>query len=115
MLKIEDKELWYSTVFLAGDNQSVLLDVPTPHGSMPFSIKFIPGKEGGEQGGQWRTENGRVVMEFTGWSNPLGSCVRRPHKIGEIDGKTLGFQLTNHYVGGTHLVHFFLYKGGSYE
>jgi hypothetical protein len=114
MITVGDKKLFYSATFLVADNVDVVIDVPTPSsGPMPFLIRFKPSTTN-EQAAQWRTEGGRIILEFSGWNNPLGTTYAKPVRIGELDGQPLGFQLTNRYIAGTNLVHFFLFQGGLY-
>jgi hypothetical protein len=115
MVTIGDKKLIYSETFLVADNTDVLIDVPSPTGgaSMPFLVRFKPTNTG-ERTANWRTEEGRAIIEFSGWNNPLGTSFSSPARFGDLDGQPVGVQITNRYINGLNLVHFFLFQGGSY-
>jgi hypothetical protein len=113
-ITIGGRKLIYSASFLVADKVDALVDVPNPHGPMPFTLRFGP-TETGQQTAHWRTENGRLVVEFKGWTGGLGNLLRGPVRIGELDGEPLGFQAISYALDGINHVHFYLYQGGVYE
>lgn len=111
MVTIDSKKVVFSTSFMVANGQEALIDVPIQGEILKLGVTFKPASTGEERNGAWQQENGVVRFTFTGWSNPLGTCVLEPTKFGDIGGKRIYFQLAHHFVGEQNLAHLFILVG----
>ncbi|WP_425336530.1 DUF6864 domain-containing function [Synechococcus elongatus] len=111
MITIDSKQIVYSATFLVATGVESYLDIPIDDSRLLLSIKFVTSTGSAERTGEWQEENGIVRFVFTGWNNPLGTCVLEPTKFGDIDGKKIYFQLAHYLIGEQNLVHIFILRG----
>jgi hypothetical protein len=111
MVKIDGKDLVFSSTFMVGNNQEAEIEFPINEDKLKLSITFKATEAPGERNGEWKQVDGVVKFTFTGWSNPMGTCVAEPTKFGDIGGKRIYFQLANHYVGEQNLASLFILLG----
>ncbi len=112
LARIGERELAYSLTFMARDDEDVHFEAKIRDAVLPVSLKFVE-PEAKEQAGDWRLENGVLSMEFKGWSNPLGTAINDPAKLGDLKGEPIWLDMAHHKVGVKNIVHFFLLVGGS--
>ena len=115
MITINDRTLVFNETFLLPDGQSARFDT-TIEGTrfqILFTLRAAKGDE--ERKGTWAFKDGILHMTFIGWTNPMGTCLKQPEKLGDINGKPLGFQLCAHAMTDTALITFMLFLGGTYE
>ena len=111
-IKIDDKELVFSSDLFVKNNQLVSIEIPVKNDLLKMSLTFEEGKDGESATGSWTADNDIVRFVFKGWTNPLGSCILEPTKFGDLaNGQKLYFQITHHYVSNLNLVHLFLFAG----
>ena len=111
MVKINDKELVYSKDFLVQNDQEVIIDAPVLNDILKLSVVFKSGAASDERNGSWTNEGDVVKFVFSGWNNPLGTCVLEPTKFGDINGKRIFFQLAHQYVAEINLAHLYIFIG----
>jgi len=115
MIRVGDKRIVFANTFITMDNEESELSIDLENKLRTIIlIKFIP-EDIKEPLISWKGDGTRLVMEFRGWRNALGTITRSPSKIGEINGEQLGFQVYQKNLGGANLVHFELLLGGKYE
>lgn len=115
MISIDGKNLVLNETFILPDGDNATIETTIEGFKLVISFTIVPGKQGEDYSGKWTWENGIVNMTFVGWNNPLGTCLKKPEKFGDIGGKPLGLQLSVHSIGDAKLVTFMLFLGGKYE
>ena len=112
MIKIGNKKQIYSATFLAQDGELAEVEVSIqPNENLTLAFEFVVG-HGGLGTISWNGEDSRVKFTLTDWRNSLGSTLKEPLKLGQINGEDLFFSLSHQLIGEkTNLVHIFLYLG----
>lgn len=115
MITIDGKQVVFSETFIVRDSSTVTIE--TVIDKIPFivDLHFNMKDDNTEAGISWKGEGDRLKIEVQSWKNPLGTTLIKPHKLGEFNGKSLGFQIFQKFINGINLVHFQVYLGGSYE
>jgi hypothetical protein len=111
MVEIDGKTVVFSTNFLIKNDQEAIIQATLPGDTLRLSVMFQSGIPSSDRSGSWTQENGMVKFVFSGFSNPLGTCLLEPTKFGDIGGKRLFFQLAHHYVGESNLAHLYILVG----
>lgn len=115
-IEIDNKEVIFSTNILVKNEQEVLLNIPIQNDHLKLSLIFKTSDPAEKPDGQWNYIDGVVKFTFTGWTNPLGSCILEPTKFGDLANKQkLYFQISHHYVGELNSVTLYIYMGGVNE
>lgn len=113
-IQVGDRQLIFSETFLLADNEVAHIEVPLGSGSLAVRIRFEPSTN--DATGRWRFENNVLIMDFSGWNNPLGVCLTKPARIGDVEEKPLGFTVAQQKVGQVNnLITLQFYIGGTYE
>jgi acyl-CoA-binding protein len=116
IIRIGHKEVIFSTNLLVKNEQEVFLDIPVQDELLKLSLVFKTSETSDKPDGQWNFIDGVVKFTFTGWTNPLGSCILEPTKFGDLANKhKLYFQISHHYVGELNSVTLYIYLGGEDE
>lgn len=111
MVTVNGMKVVFDTSFLAKNDQEVTIEAPFEGQSLRLTIIFKAGPAGEQPTGEWLSENGSIRMTFSGWSNPMGSCLLDPTKFGDVNGKRMFFQFAHYRVGEQNLVHFYILIG----
>ena len=112
MIKVDGKELIFSTEFLVQNEVEVSLNTDTPFGPFRASVVFHPAtKEMVTGSASWSLVNDVLKFDFYGWNNPLGYCTPIPVELGTWEKGKMYFQIVNYAIGDANLARFFLLKG----
>lgn len=118
-IQIGDKALVFSQTFVVPDSVTAKITVPlesTPRGKefLTVHVRFDPSRT--EDKASWHVENNVFKLEFFGWHGQIGSSFEKPVRIGDVNGKPLGFTVAHQKVSDVNnLVTLQFYVGGAYE
>ena len=116
MKKIGDRDVVYNGSFIIHSGEEALFDVPIGDPNIKISLVFDSASpDSGNSNTSWSFNDGLLRIVFKGWTNPLGSALIKPNKLGDaIDGRSFGFNVVHQHIGSVNYVNFELYLGGTY-
>jgi len=110
-VKVDGRELVFSTTFLVKDDQVTNLAIPVKDKTLRIDIRCVAKAEG-EATLSWNaTGAGVLQMDFVGWKSPLGTVTGAPARLGDVGGEVISFQAAHYRISDQNLVHFFIFLG----
>jgi len=114
-MKIGGREVVLNERMIVPEGESVELDLRVGAAFIPIEIGFVDAPESANPV-SWRSEGGRLKMTFSGFAGRgLGSVLRKPFKLGIVNGVKFGFTFALSNVSGSHLLDLVVMTGGDYD
>jgi hypothetical protein len=114
MTIVGDKQILTTQTLLLGDDEVGKFDVPVDTGTqLPVTIRFLS-RQQTEPTTDWRYAEGTLNIDCAGWNVAMGGGMKA-HRIGDYNGRPIGFSLASYRVGTLNHVTLQFYLGGKYE
>ena len=116
MITVGDRQVLLNHSFIIPVGEEAVFDTPPGQPGIKISIRFddTPA-ELGQSSVTWAVVDNILRITFKGWTNTLGTSLRKPAKLGDLpNGWPFGFNVMHLFIGQVHFLTFELYVGGTY-
>src|SRR5258706_16051548 len=111
MQKLQNREIVFSQSFLVPKGELVSFECQIRSSQFQVEITFSQEVSGSEPLIEWKLESGVLKMVFKNWKSSLGTSLKKPAKLGDVDNLPCGFNAAHYLIGDIDYVHIEIYCG----